>query len=72
VVSFCPAPQPPPPARLRARDAEPGAVSDARLAQWPALRDAFREPTEFPDAVAIDTTASADDATEQAMDALRR
>lgn len=43
-------------ARLAARERAPDTVSDARLEQWPALRDAFREPVEWPDALVIDTT----------------
>jgi hypothetical protein len=43
--------------RLAAREGDRSAVSDARLDLWPSLRVAFVEPTEWPDAVSIDTTA---------------
>jgi predicted kinase len=59
-------------ARLRARDDDPTTVSDARLAQWPALRAAFQAPEEMPDVVTVDTTASLNDSVEQALTLLRR
>ena len=59
-------------ARLRAREDDPTIESDARLAQWSALRAAFVPPDELPEAVTIDTTASLKDAAEQALAALRR
>jgi aminoglycoside phosphotransferase family enzyme/predicted kinase len=57
-------------ARLRAREGDPTVESDARLAQWPALRAAFVPPDELPEAVTIDTTASIGDAADQALAAL--
>jgi uncharacterized protein len=44
--------------RLVARETASTTASDARLELWPALRAAFAEPTEAPDSVAIDTSAS--------------
>jgi hypothetical protein len=48
-------------ARLAARAHDPHAVSDARLALWPALRAAFIEPTELPRAVHLDMTQPLND-----------
>jgi aminoglycoside phosphotransferase family enzyme/predicted kinase len=58
--------------RLRARDHDETSVSDARIEQWPALRDAFEEPVELSDALVVDTSTSMEDAVEWAMAALRR
>lgn len=57
--------------RLRARDAQPATVSDARVEQWPALRAAFVEPTELPEAVPVDTTSGVEAAVQQALAVLR-
>lgn len=43
-------------ARLAARVNDPETVSDARLGMWPALRAAYTDPTEFPDAIRLDMT----------------
>ncbi len=58
-------------ARLRARRAGPS-VSDARLENWPALRDAYQPPREIVDVVAIDTQVGPATAVEAAMRALGR
>jgi predicted kinase len=42
-------------ARLAARAHDATSASDARPALWPALRAAFAEPTELPEAVPVDT-----------------
>jgi predicted kinase len=44
--------------RLAARATDPDVVSDARLTNWPALRDAFRDPIEIRDAVRLDMTGT--------------
>lgn len=54
-------------ARLTARDRVPHVVSDARLALWPQLRQAFVEPVELPGLVTIDTTQAAADSVEQVV-----
>jgi aminoglycoside phosphotransferase family enzyme/predicted kinase len=43
--------------RLAARRAEPGRASDARLELWPRLLASYAEPTEFPERLAIDSSA---------------
>lgn len=43
-------------ARLAARAHDPRVVSDARLDLWPALRAAFSDPAELPDALRLDMT----------------
>ncbi|MDQ6601669.1 MAG: AAA family ATPase, partial [Chloroflexota bacterium] len=48
-------------ARLATRAHDPHAVSDARLALWPALRAAFVEPTEMTDVVRLDMTRPLND-----------
>ena len=58
-------------ARLAAREGDRRTVSDARPAQWSALRTAFVEPAEVPDATTVDTTGSVASAVEQALAALR-
>jgi predicted kinase len=42
--------------RLAVRANDATAVSDARLANWPALRDAFNDPDELRDVVRLDMT----------------
>ncbi len=42
-------------------------ASDARLEIWPALRRAYREPTDLPEAIAIDTTQSVTRTVESAL-----
>lgn len=42
--------------RLAARATDAGVVSDARLTNWPALRDAFVDPAEMPYTVRLDMT----------------
>ena len=42
--------------RLTARFTDTRAVSDARLTNWPALRDAFIDPVDLPRAVRMDMT----------------
>jgi hypothetical protein len=56
--------------RLEARAREQTA-SDARLEIWPALRAAYTEPAELPDAVIVDATRSIADLVEQALATLR-
>lgn len=58
-------------ARLGQREHDPAVVSDARLAQLPALQAAFTEPSELEDAIPVDTTASVEQAVTQALRALR-
>jgi hypothetical protein len=43
-------------ARLAARESNTRSVSDARLDLWPALRAAFVQPREMPEALAVDTS----------------
>ena len=55
-------------ARLASRpQRDPCSASDARLELWQALRRAFREPVEFPEAIAINTTQSVDKSVEAAL-----
>jgi aminoglycoside phosphotransferase family enzyme/predicted kinase len=58
-------------ARLEARAERPLDVSDARLEHWPALRAAFSEPDELPNAVTIDCGTSIERAADEALAALR-
>ncbi|MGD9892953.1 MAG: AAA family ATPase [Dehalococcoidia bacterium] len=57
--------------RLAARADDSSTVSDARLEQWPALRDAFQPPRDDENAHVIDTGGSLDQTTAQALRALR-
>lgn len=53
--------------RLVARAADATAVSDARLAVWPALRDRFVDPAEVRHAVRLDMTRPEADVLESAL-----
>ena len=54
--------------RLVRREKHPEeSASDAHLAIWPALRGAFQEPVEFPDAIVIDTMQPVADCIEAAL-----
>jgi predicted kinase len=57
-------------ARLAAREGDPSAISDARLAQWPALRDAFEPPGDG-EAAALDTTTAPDAVADAAIALVR-
>ena len=54
-------------ARLAARATDATAVSDARLTVWPALRDAFVNPTELGHAMRLDMTRPESDVLEDAL-----
>jgi hypothetical protein len=58
--------------RLAGRAGDPSVVSDARLEQWPALRDAFQQPLEDEAVHEIETGASIDQSTAQAVRVLRK
>jgi aminoglycoside phosphotransferase family enzyme/predicted kinase len=53
--------------RLAARASDAAAVSDARLTNWPALRDAFSDPDELRDAVRLDMTHNEADVLDRAL-----
>jgi uncharacterized protein len=53
--------------RLAARESDVSGSSDARLELWPALRAAFVEPVDLPDAVAVDTARSVDECIEEVI-----
>jgi aminoglycoside phosphotransferase family enzyme/predicted kinase len=57
-------------ARLAARENDRDSVSDARLALWPALRRAYVEPTEMPDALQVDTSQPIGQVLEQVLAAV--
>jgi predicted kinase len=57
-------------ARLAARTTDSTTTSDARLELWPALKAAFVEPLDVPDAIAVDTAQPVPLVVEQVMDAL--
>jgi uncharacterized protein len=57
-------------ARLAARATDTHTTSDARLELWPALKAAFVEPTDLPDAVVVDTAQPLDRVLADVMSAL--
>lgn len=57
-------------ARLAARAHDPHTVSDARLDHWPALRAAFSDPAELPDAIRLDMTLPLPAVVDRALQAL--
>ncbi len=58
-------------ARLAAHMTDPSSVSDARPALWSALRAAFTEPVELPNAVVLDTALPLADTVRRALEAIR-
>jgi uncharacterized protein len=54
-------------ARLAARATDAGVVSDAGLTHWPALRDAFADPADMPQAVRLDMTPPEADVLDRAL-----
>jgi predicted kinase len=58
-------------ARLAARTSDANTTSDARLELWPALKAAFVEPIDIPDALNVDTTRPLATTVELVMSALR-
>ena len=54
-------------ARLAGRVNDPRSTSDARPEIWPALRDAFSEPTEIENALSADMTAAVDSVVERVV-----
>jgi uncharacterized protein len=57
-------------ARLAARATDTQTTSDARLELWPALKAAFVEPTDLPDAVVVDTARPLECVLDDVMSAL--
>ncbi len=53
--------------RLAARATDPGAVSDARLTVWPALRNAFTDPSDREEMVRLDMTRPITDVLDDAL-----
>jgi uncharacterized protein len=58
-------------ARLAARSHDPQTTSDARLELWPALRAAYSNPSDCPQAVAVDTSRGLAHAIGEALAVLR-
>lgn len=56
--------------RLAARATDTQRTSEARLELWPALKAAFVEPTDLPDALVVDTTQPVNCALDGVMSAL--
>jgi predicted kinase len=67
VVLVCEADEATIQSRLAARAIDAGVVSDARLTNWPALRDAFVDPADMPQAVRLDMTRDEADALDRAV-----